>query len=183
MKKRETSVDFSNHELKVTESERVTIYEFKKPGTIVNGLTFIVGVGVTTVTGDFGNWVFCREFHPKPKDYVSRGYFDEKLRIASEQTCEAFDSEETLKEIENFKYTFYESFDREMTDEEEDWIQSLIDNVYDDFQYKYIAYREMPNSLDFDYAPFGKKRHVWLEIVYDAFNEMCDAMEKVEVIS
>jgi hypothetical protein len=61
---RRTKIDFSEHELKITQLEGVLIHEFKRPDTRNCMLVFINTCGVMTVTGDFGNWVFCREFHP-----------------------------------------------------------------------------------------------------------------------
>ena len=30
------------------------------------------------------------------------------------------------------------------------------------------------SDIEHEDVPMGKKRHRWLEVVYDAFNEMCD---------
>jgi hypothetical protein len=175
--KRKTSVDFTNHKLNIIKHDDIVIYEYKKPGTIINGLTFINAKGVMTVTGDFGNWVFCREFHPKKDDYVSRGYMDEKLQIASEQTSHKFDSETTVNLIKEFKKQFKSAYGRKMNDEEKDWVKDLIYHSDDQHEYIYYAYREKPTTIDYESVPFGKKRHIWLEIIYDAFNEICDLIE------
>ena len=37
------------------------------------------------VTGDVGNWMFCREFHPSSKGHVSDYYWVEKLQMSSSQ--------------------------------------------------------------------------------------------------
>lgn len=176
--KRVTSVDFTKHKLNIIKYDDIVIYEFKKPGTVINGLTFINAKGVMTVTGDFGNWVFCREFHPKNKDYVGRYYLDEKLEILSQQTTSKFDSEVTLKLIKDFKKEFKDYHGRKMNEEEKEWINDLIYYSDDEYEYTYYAYRKKPESIDYDEVPFGKKRHIWLDIVYDAFNEICDLVDK-----
>ena len=77
------------------------------------------------VTGDIGNWIFCREFHPKAgkNNYASRSYMDEKLRISSEQKSEKYDSEEALKEISKFKEEFESYYGRRMNKTEKEWVK------------------------------------------------------------
>ncbi len=171
--KRRTEIDFSRHELKVTKTDDVLIHEFKRPDSINCMLVFINTCGVMTVTGDFGNWVFCREFHPSPDGAVSAGYWDGKLEIASEQKAKKYDAGETAKLINQFKNTFEESYDEEMSEEVRDWVERLEGNVDDEFEYTYIAYRENPYEIDYESVSFGTKRHVWLDAVYDGFDEIC----------
>lgn len=78
---RRTKVDFSSHELKITSlSGEGSKYELKKPDTIIHSVVFFVLGGITAVTGDFGNWIFCREFHPNISgENVSDRYWVEKL--------------------------------------------------------------------------------------------------------
>jgi hypothetical protein len=176
MKKR-TDVDFSKHKLKITQLDDVLIHEFKRPDTINCMLVFINTRGVMTVTGDFGNWVFCREFHPAPDNAVSRSYWDEKLEIASVQKAHKYDPEETLKEIKNFKDEFQNNYGREMNEEELDWVENLESSVDDEHEYIYVAYRENPSHIYYENIPFGYKRHFWLDAVYDGFNAMCEALK------
>lgn len=175
-----SSIDFSKHELKVTQHEGIVIYEFTKPDTIVHGLTYINAKGVLAVTGDFGNWIFCREFHLSPNGHVDRNYWDEKLEILSEQKPYQFSSEETQGCIAEFVDEFPEYYDREMNDEEKEWIEKLYYNVDDEFDYKIVAYRENPNTIDYESVPYGEDRHFWLDVVYDAFNEMCEIINHME---
>lgn len=135
-----------------------------------------------TVTGDFGNWVFCREFHPSSKNEsgVSAGYWDEKLQILSVQKPNEYNAEETLKEIKEFKDNFSDYHGRDMNEEEKEWIESLEQSVDDEFHYAHIAYRENPSSIEYENVPFGKKRHFWLDAVYDGFDALCQALKKKE---
>ncbi len=182
---RRTEIDFSKHELKITKLEGVLIHEFKRPDTRNCMLVFINSCGVMTVTGDFGNWVFCREFHPSANNEsgVSGGYFDEKLEISSVQKSDKYDAEETSKRIDEFKKTFEESYGREMNEDEMDWIEQLENNVDDEHEYIYLAYRETPKDIDYESVPFGKKRHFWLDAVYDGFDEICQVMKRDGILS
>lgn len=171
-----TKIDFTRHVVKVTELEDVLIHEFKRPDTNNCMLVFINAYGVMTVTGDFGNWVFCREFRPHDGN-VSDGYWDEKLEIASVQKSDKYDAEETSKIIDEFKKTFERSYGREMNEDEIDWIEQLENNVDDEYEYTYLAYREKPKDIDYEDVPFGKKRHFWLDVIYDGFEAMCVALK------
>lgn len=175
---RRTSVDFTKHQVKVTQLEGVLIHEFKRPNTNNCMLKFINACGVMTVTGDFGNWVFCREFHPSAdnKSGVSDGYWDEKLEISSVQKSKKYDSDATTELLKDYKQSFPEYYGREMTEEESDWVESLEKNVDDEYEYTFLAYREKPKDIDYESVPFGKKRHFWLDAVYDGFDEICQAL-------
>jgi hypothetical protein len=177
-----TNVDFSRHEVTEIKYDGVLIHHFKRPETINCMLTFINTCGVMTVTGDFGNWVFCREFHPSANNEsgVSGGYWDEKLEILSVQKASQYNAEETLKEIEQFKEDFSDNYGREINEEEKEWIESLEQSVDDEFHYAHIAYRENPSSIEYENVPFGKKRHFWLDAVYDGFDALCQALKKKE---
>jgi hypothetical protein len=100
--KRRTTLDFSEHVFTKTQNDLVSIYKLKIPNTGTHQVKFICSEGITAVTGDFGNWIFCREFHPNKENYCSEGYFNEKLSIASEQTYSKYDSDETEKIIDDY---------------------------------------------------------------------------------
>lgn len=97
--KKRTDVDFSKHVLNISKNDLVTIYDFAIPGTYSRSIKFINTCGIMTVTGDYGNWVFCREFHPD-KDGVSDGYWVEKLRILSCQDPYEFDTDTAREQIQ-----------------------------------------------------------------------------------
>lgn len=172
-KGKRTGIDFSKHELLVTQNEYVNIWHLKIPDTIHNNIKFTNVSGVLVVTGDFGNWIFCREFHPSADGYVSAGYWDEKLQISSVQKSHIFDTDETKKQINEFVSTFEDSFGQEMNEDETDWVESLRSSVDDEHKYIYTAYRENPSSIDYESIPFGKVRHRWLDIIYDGFDHIC----------
>ena len=85
-------LDLSKHEFSYTHIPKtgcmrtdVDIYKFAKPGTYCESFTFINAEGIMTVTGDWGNWVFCREFIPSPAGYASGSYWVEKAMNSSKQ--------------------------------------------------------------------------------------------------
>lgn len=177
MKNKRTNFDFSRHEVRVImDADGVSIYEFKRPDSINGQLKFISTQGVLTVTGDFGNWVFCREFRPTKDAKVSGSYWDEKLEIHSVQKSHKYSPDETQKEIERFKEEFEDYRGRGASEEELDWIESLESNVNDYYDYIHTAYRENPSSIDFEDVPFGGERHFWLNCVYDGFELMCEKL-------
>lgn len=176
-----TTIDFSKHEITETKYPGVLIHKFALPHTTDYSVTFINTCGVLTVTGDFGNWVFCREFHPSPSGKVSDSYWDGKLRQASEsQTSHEYCSETTLELIKEFINEFEDVFGRLPNEKETEWLDDLRYYVDDRVEYEYIAYRNLPIDMDYDYIPYGKARHVWLNAVYDAFDAMCEKLKDDE---
>lgn len=153
------------------------IWDLKSPDSeYFERIRFINSCGTLTVNGDFGNWVFCREFHPSKDGVVSRGYWDEKLSIASVQESHKFCPKETLKQLDDFIQE-YRDYSEEVSDEVEDWFEDLQNNVFDKIDYEQTAFRLKPSEFDYDDIPYGEKRHVWLDIIYDAFNEICSRYE------
>ena len=94
-----SNCNFDTHELIITKNECCSVYQLKKPKTILDSIKFINTNGILAVTGDYGNWIFCREFHPSEDGFVSDGYWLEKLEIASSQDGREFSSELSKKQI------------------------------------------------------------------------------------
>ena len=92
----------------------IDIFRFAKPNTVTEGMTFINSENIMSVTGDWGNWIFCRMFFPSSKNYVSDSYWREKLRIASKQTSHIHESDVAIKEIDEL----LNDSDNEWTEEE-----------------------------------------------------------------
>lgn len=179
MRNKRTKIDFSKHEFKTYEDKYVTIFELKLPNTRMNSIQYINCCGTMSVTGDFGNWIFCREFHPSSDGYVSAGYWDEKLQISSVQESHEFDSDETNEQIEEFR-TNYIDENEIVSDEIMEWLEDLEDNVWDKVDYINVAYRQKPDDVEYESVPFGKVRHIWLNYIYDGFDEMCERIELQE---
>ena len=175
-----TNLNFSEHIYTKYSDKYCTIFELKIPNTIRNSIKFINSCGVMSVTGDFGNWVFCREFHPSADGGVSGGYWDEKLQMYSEQTYKKFDSDETIREINDFKSNYGEDYSEKYHEEISDWIEQLEYSVYDEIEYKNEAFRNKPDIIDYERVPFGEIRHKWLNYIYDGFDEICNRIKLEE---
>lgn len=186
--KNRTGIDFSNHELHVYENKtddetRILVHHLKKPNTIEGNIKFINTNGIMTVTGDYGNWMFCREFHPSSEGYVSEGYWHEKLGYASSQDGQEFDSEATKEHIqEGLKSGLEEyGYEGEKLEEAKEYYENLLEYVeYSHWEYEAYAYQNMPDFFCGEGVPNLKKTKVWLKIIFDGFDEICRRMKKEE---
>lgn len=129
-------LDLSEHKLIYKKGHFATIHHLKKPNTGVNNVKFINVEGILSVTGDFGNWIFCRSFLPSPESHgASRGYMDEKLEILSKQKAKAFCAFTTEEEIKRLLKE-----EENLDDEEKDYLESCLNNVeegeFDGIKYK-----------------------------------------------
>jgi hypothetical protein len=172
-----TKVDFSKHILTPIVSVDGTplTFRFADPLTGCYAITFINTCGIMAVTGDCNNWIFCREFHPSAKGYVSDSYWVEKLRIASTQKPSNFSLEETKKEIEE---RLSKGKDDGMSDEDKDYLNDLLEHLYDgEERYQVYAHDNLPNNRDFEFVPYRTELNPMLEVVFDAFDEICERMK------
>lgn len=170
-----TSVDWSKHELSITKNEHILIHDLKKPGSVINRVKFINTQEVMCVTGDFGNWIFCREFHPSKGGSVSDSYWVEKLSIASEQIGKEYDQESTEKEICNLLANGLVEYGYEgkKLEEMKEYLETCLFHINDELGYTYYAYREHPIFCDSESVVFCTKTPIWLQIIFDAFEECC----------
>lgn len=184
MKKR-TSIDLSKHVITVTEQENLLVHHFKIPNTYMNSVKFINTNGIMAVTGDFGNWIFCREFHPSAEGMVSDHYWLEKLQIASSQVGDEFDSKSTREEIElglKSQLEEYGYYGDEL-EKMKEYYNDLLDYVdYSEWEYTAYAYSNMPSFLDAESVPFVKDTKTWLKIIFDCFDEMCNRIKKETLV-
>lgn len=177
--KKRTTVDFSKHVILEThfknEHHSLDIWDMKQlDSNYTHRVTFINSCGILTITGDFGRWSFCREFHPSADGYVPDGYWGEKLSIGSEQTYSKYDAERTEKEIKYYvrkglkEYGYVGDELRKLKEQFTD----LLPYVYDEIEYTQKAFRETDID-DYELIPFCKTAHRWLSVVFDAFEELC----------
>lgn len=61
-----------------------------------------------------------------------------------------------------------------MNEEEAEWIEDLKRASDDELEYTNVAYRQTPSTIDTESVPFGKKRHFWLNAIYDAYDIMAE---------
>ena len=170
MREKRTDVDWSKHVLTETHGETL-IHRLCIPGTVSQSLTFINTQGVMAVTGDYGNWIFCREFHPSPDGSVSDMYWLGKLRNSSCQDPSEFDSDEVKRQVKELKEN------HELSAEEIEWLDSL-ESAADDGEYAFIAEAmNHPGNFDTEMIPNGKVTQWWLLVVFDAFDEICRRLQ------
>lgn len=174
MKGIRSNVDFSNHILTEIRNENVLIHRFYQKDTCCYGITFINSCGILAVTGDCGNWIFCREFHPSAKgDGVSVGYWVEKLKISSTQEPLDFDPVATKKEIE--KRLQEDDLDKE----DKEYLEDILTDVDEgEFWYQAKAYDKLPSHRDHEFVPYREELNPMLCVVFDAFDEICRRMKE-----
>ncbi len=176
-KKKRGNLDFKDHELIIQENDLVKIHHLKRPNSYIDSIKFINCGGVLSVTGGYGNWIFCREFHPSSDGRVSGGSWLEKLKIASSQDGTEFDSKETRKAIEeglNGGLVKHGYTGDELQDVRE-YYQELLDYYVDcgEWEYAAYAYNDRPDFMDAESVPFERKTKYWLKVVFDGFEEVC----------
>lgn len=184
MKKR-TDWDFSNHThtveiFKSENGKEIRVDHFREGNKRCGYIKFLNDEEGLSVFGDFGNWIFCRPFHPSADGFVSDAYWNEKLKIASSQEHAKFDSDETAKEIEELINGGLEDwgYDGDRLDEAKEWLSDLLEYVDDELDYTYHAYRGYnPTELDYEDIPFCREGSIQLKIIFDAFDEMCNRMK------
>lgn len=176
MSDKRTNIDWSRHEVLETITPECKIWWLKKPGTMIDNIKYINAGGVLAVTGDYGNWIFCREFHPDPTGGVSGGYWDEKLVILSTQQPMEFDAEATEAEIRRMLDGGLEEdgYEGDRLEKMREYLQESLEQLNDgEFSYTAYAYRGNPGFLDMESIIHKKKRRYWLNAVYDGFDELC----------
>lgn len=173
MKKR-TDIDFSKHTLTVTKAPGYMVYDFGKPGSSCNRIKFINTSGIMAVTGDFGNWIFCREFHPSEDGRVSDQYWCEKLKIASVQEPYEYDEDGTHKRL----LTELKE-EEELTEEEKEYLEECLRLTDMEFDYDAYAYRQGVGRYE-DSESIIKVRRVkiWLQYIFDGFDEICSRLKE-----
>ncbi len=171
MRKKRTEVNFDKHEVTVIDLGETLIHKFKKPDSYHQSITFINTQGILAVTGDYGNWIFCREFTPSPDGFVSDSYWCEKLKISSTQKISDYSPEETRKEIEE---KLKNAADEDLDDNDIEYLKDLL-NQADECEERYMVYAHdnLPNNRDHEFVPCIKKLNPWLEVIFDAFDEIC----------
>lgn len=178
-----TNTDFSKHTLYETHytnpvtGHNLDVWELKLPNTSWYRINFINSCGILTVDGDYGRFSFCREFHPHKDTGVSDCYWLEKLRIGNDLVWDRYDSEETAKEINELIETGLEEYgyEGEKLEKVKQQLTDLLDYVDDEIDYKYHAFRGYID-LDYDMIPFRKEENHRLNIIFDAFDYICEKM-------
>jgi hypothetical protein len=180
-----TNWDFSKHTHKVEifksgEGNEIRVDHFREGNSNMGYIKFVNDERGLSVFGDFGNWIFCRPFHPSAEGYVSEMYWNEKLKMGSSQDHARYDPEETEKELLELINGGLEEYGYEGEDliKCTEWLEDLISYCDDELEYTYQAYRGYnPTQMDYEDIPFCKKPSVQLEIIFDAFDEICSRLK------
>lgn len=184
LRKKRTGADWGDHEVHVSKQEGVLIHHLRKPNTIAESITFINTNGVLAVTGDYGNWIFCREFHPSHDGYVSGYYWLEKLECYSAQDGEIYSPEDTEKLLQEGIDGGLEDYgyEEERLEEAITFYKECLTHV--DHEDSYVAFahgNEMPSFIDHEDIPIIRNIKPRLQIIFDGFEEICRRMEKGEI--
>jgi len=182
MEKR-TTVNFDDHELNISKSEGLLIHDLKKPDSLMCRIKFVNIEGALIVLGDYGHWMFCREFHPSPDGHVDDHYWIEKLEMYSTQKAREYDSEATFKELENGINGGLEEYG--YTDDDLEVMKEYYKNcqMYSDTEWEYVAFAhgdDKPSLIEHDQVPFVQRTKQWLLIVFDGFDEICRRLKIME---
>lgn len=186
MREKRTNYDFSEHELIIEEKDGYLKHTLKHPEYSKMYLIEFLNIqDKLIVSGDYGNWMFCREFHPSEEGGVSDGYWLEKLRMNSTQEPYEYNSEETAELIKEKLKDLDEEYDNGDIDEKEYnqykeyYVEECLYYVDDEIEYLYNAFRgDKPSNLDYEDVPYVRTVKPQLNIVFDAFDEICKRLKK-----
>lgn len=169
MKGKRTNLEFEKHELFVTNRDGLLVHHLKKPNTDCDNVKFVNTNGIMAVTGDYGNWIFCREFHPSNNDKVSDQYWIGQLTYASTQKPYEFSKDETRAQIEALLS------EEDLEDDEIEYLQGCLEKVDEGgFDYEHYAHRENVGRFqDHESVPLVEKPKHLLLVVFDAWEEVC----------
>lgn len=176
MKGKITGIDFSEHELHITDQEGLKVHFLKKPNTYYECIKYINTNGIMAVTGGYSNWIFCREFIPGPNEEHWIGYMKEKLKIHSCQEPAKYDAQRTedaIKEMLNDP-------DHNWSEQNREFLEELLTKTDDEIEYLHFAFREGEHTIEFEYVPFVKTVNNHFLVVVDGFHEICRRLKEQE---
>ncbi len=181
--------DFSKHTHKVEifkseDGNEIRVDHFREGDKNMGYVKFVNDSRGLSVFGDFGNWIFCRPFHPSADGHVDYMYWNEKLKISSSQNHAVYDAEETEKELKEKIAVGLEEYGYEGQQLRiiQEYYTSLLAYADDEIEYTYQVCRSgnKPHFLEYEQIPFCKKGSVQLEIVFQAFDEICKRIKEKE---
>lgn len=188
---RRTNANFSKHvhESVVLEKDgiKVQVDTFHVKGSCIGFMQFVNAPNGLAVYGDYGNWMFCRTFYPNSKELkISDYYWLEKLKFNSNQIFEKLDCKlntECLNDLlKEFRDVDNSSLSEAELEDAEEWVEGLKADLEngDTVSYLYNAFRECPSCLSAEDIPCHKEVPKQLQVVFDAFEEMCYRLKEKE---
>jgi hypothetical protein len=173
-----SGIDFSDFHVEVVQEEETLIHKVRKSDhKYWHAVTFINTQEKMFVTGDYGELIFSRDFHPSASGQVSDGYWLEKMRTGTSQVISNYDSEETRKGLQDW----LDNTDDPLDNEEREFIEDLLDYVEDEVEYTYKAYRNyscVGRFNECENIPFCKSVATWVNIIFDYFEFVCWKMSQ-----
>jgi hypothetical protein len=147
-------------------------------------IKFVNIEGALIVLGDYGQWMFCREFHPSSDGHVDDRYWIEKLEMYSTQKASEYDSEATFKELEDGINGDLEEYG--YIGDNLEVMKEYYKNcqMYSDTEWEYVAFAhgdDKPFIIEHDQVPFVQRTKQWLLIVFDGFDEICQRLKIMEM--
>lgn len=182
----EKLIDFSEHSHRVeifkNGDKEIRIDHLQKNDSRMEYIQFINTDEIMSVTGDYGNWIFCRPFIPSAEGKVSVGYWIEKLETYNELKLDKLDLDSIEVEIQELIDTGLEDYGYEgdKLEEAKEWFQELLEETSDELDYLHKAYRDYrkPNFIDYDMIPRTNEIPKRLLIIFEAFDEICNRLKK-----
>lgn len=176
---------FDKHSLIISELKdslyKYTVYDLSLGASSVSRVKFTVGGGHTLVTGDYGTYVFEREFHPHPKGSVSEDYWIGK--IPSNMNSMEYSSKVTMELISDLSKNISEyGYDEDKMGKIVSALleaTNYVENEHD--YYHHILYdSDLYSLLDAEDVPWGKDYNHRMDYIFDAFEKMCSILESRE---
>lgn len=182
LRKKRTDWDFSKYQVDVVKTKDTLIHTIHDNHSSIGKVVFINSNGIMAVTGDFYNWVFCREFHPSKNGYVSEQYWAEKLQIASDQDPYKFDADCTIEELKEGLKTGleeygYEGEKLEAMKEYYDECIGFCEETSDRDYYLHKAHEALPSFCDHEDVVCCSEIKTQLKIIFDAWEEICNKIK------
>ncbi|MBU0630970.1 MAG: hypothetical protein KKC80_08710 [Candidatus Margulisbacteria bacterium] len=184
LRKSRTGFNFEEHELEINNLGECIIYKFAKPDLFCHSVTFINIAGHLVVTGDWGHYVFKREFRPDAEGYVSDDYWCSKLNHYNEKHWGEYSSEETYQLLQELIADY--KTDNDIKDEDED-DDEYIFAAKDLQRYTYSEYAYLNQLENEDLEPLYhedimpcysiKKKLLY---IFDAFEAICERLYILE---
>jgi hypothetical protein len=178
-----SGVDWSEHLVDVYTTEDIAIHALVIPGRgAFKSVKFINSHGIMAVTGDYGHWIFSREFNPDDPNVdkeVCDRYWCEKASYNSTQELYEFDPNATHEIIKEWKQEILDEAEgAELSERDKKRIEfwDACDELVDQdnaLYYKVRACDLKPGFMDYDQVPYQKSIKPWLLIVFDAWEEIC----------
>lgn len=158
----------------------VNMYTFADPETNNLAIKIINIEGLCVITGDLGNWIFDRCFHPIAGESVNVPYWLKKLRQNSTQQPCDFDTKETIRQIDEKVKEIEETEHRLQLDKLLYYNDCKMES---DNEVTYMAAAiNIPECMNNEDIVVGKILNPQLACIFDAFNEMCNRM-KPEILT